>query len=110
LKVDFSQLKWPKGLNLDKLQDYLPEQKIKKIIIENLDKPREKRRIMLPSRKCAKKVLAHYLLSRANAEDISLDKIIAKYRRLLKNLKLDRMELKRLYRQRQSEIVKEELF
>jgi len=92
---------------LDKLKNYLSEENLKKIIISHLDEPREKRRIMLPSRKYARKVLAHYLLSRAKEEGISLDEITAKCKCLLKNLRLDSTELKRLYRQRQMELVRE---
>jgi len=47
IKIDFNQLMWPSGLNLNKLQDFLSEEKLKKIIIENLNNSRKERSIII---------------------------------------------------------------
>jgi len=60
-KIKFSDLSWPKGLNLHLLIEFLSEDKLMKLIMAHVDDDRETREIILPSRKTAKKVFAHWL-------------------------------------------------
>jgi len=109
IKINFTELMWPKGLNLNKLRDFLSEEKLKKIIISNLNNSRRERMIILPSKKCAKKVIAHFLMSQVQQDDITMDQLMkdSKLRKVLEELGLDKKQLKRLYRQRSREIIKE---
>jgi len=109
IKIDFNQLAWPKGLNLNKLQDFLSEEKLKKIIILNLNNSRKERVIILPSKKCVKKILAHYLVDQVNQKKLTMEQLMTelKKREFLEELGLDKKQLKRLYKQRCKEIIKE---
>jgi len=109
VKINFTELMWPKGLNLHKLQDFLSEEKIKKIIILNLNNNRKERMIILPSKKCVKKVIAHHLMDQVNQKKLTLEQLMKDLKKqgFLKELGLDRKQLKRLYKQRCGEIIKE---
>jgi len=109
IKINFTELAWPKGLNLNKLQDFLSEEKLKKIIIENLNNSRKERIIILPSKKCAKKILAHFLMTQVQQGNITMEKLLKELKKqgFWEELGLDKKQLKRLYRQRSREIIKE---
>jgi len=96
---------------LDKLRSRMSEENLKKIIIKNLDNDRKERRIILPSRKCVKKILAHFLMTQVQQGDITMEKLLKELKRenFLKNLKMDKKDLKRFFRQRQKELIKEKL-
>jgi len=109
IKIDFNLLAWPKGLNLSKLQPYFTQEKLKKIIIKNLNNSRKERIIILPSKKCAKKILAHFLMTQVQQGNITMEKLLKELKKqgFWEELGLDKKQLKRLYRQRSREIIKE---
>jgi len=109
IKINFTELMWPKGLNLSKLQPYFTQEKLKKIIIKNLNNSRRERMIILPSKKCAKKILAHFLMTQVQQGNITMDQLMKELRKtgFLEELGLDKKQLKRLYKQRCDEIIRE---
>jgi hypothetical protein len=58
-KIDFRELQWPRAMNRYLLQGLLTAQTFKRLIFAFLDKSRREKRIILPSRKCAKMCLAY---------------------------------------------------
>jgi len=106
-EIEFQKLSFPKGLNLDLLSEFLPEQKLKEIITDNCRKIRTERRIILPSQKLLKKVMCHYLVKKY-AEDYT--KVVADLKgdsRLLKDIGVDRKGIRQLFEQREKEIKRE---
>ena len=61
LRPRFSSMNWPKGLGLDILKGYLDDDEMERLISEYSALPRRQRRIIIPSRCCARKVYLHYL-------------------------------------------------
>ncbi len=52
---------WPLGLGLHILKGYLDDDAMEKLIAEYSALPRRQRRIIIPSRTCARKVYLHFL-------------------------------------------------
>lgn len=104
----FSEFSWPKGLNLDVLLEFLTEKELQILILNNLDKTRVKRRIVLPSAKCVKKVVCHYY--GCQVEELGCmtwKEAMEKMKggsKTLKALKVSRKKVKELYEQRKKEI------
>jgi len=105
-KIEFQKLNFPRGLNLNLLSGFLSEEKLKELIIDNCRKTRIERRIILPSRKTLKKIVCHFLVKKYRED---YDKVMAdlkKDSRLLKDIGIDRKQVRQLYQQRQKEIKK----
>jgi len=58
--MKFSDLKFPKAMNLHLLSEILDEEKMMKLILKNEGKERKARRIILPSRKLLRKCVIYY--------------------------------------------------
>ena len=107
-KIKFSDLSWPKGLNLHLLREFISEDKLMKLIMAHVDDDRETREIILPSRKTAKKVFAHWLAKQHNWNwDAVMDDLRDGEIVWLRNLGLSREQLKRFAMQREREIERE---
>lgn len=105
-KIEFEKLCWPRGLNLHLLSGFLSERELKEIIVNNCRKTRTERRIILPSQKCLKKILCHYLVEKYQE---NYDKVMPDLKGdfgLLKEIGIDRKQVRQLYRQREKEIKK----
>ena len=106
-QIEFRELAWPTGLNLDLIQDLLSEEELKQLIIDHCRKTRVERRIILPSLKCLKKILFHHLVIRFQGD---YDKIMLELRdrfATLSELNVSRQMVKQLYAQREKEIEQE---
>lgn len=108
--MNYNELNWPKGLNLDLLARIMPHDELMVFVLVNATKDRKARRIVLPSQRCIKKVVAHYFGTRVSHGIMSWDDVM----RLLKHKDkylleagLTMKELKRLYERRCIEIDKE---
>ena len=105
-----SQLNFPKGLNLELLKKDLSEKKLMDLIIENCEKDREARRIILPSKKCLRKIVFHYYGKKVSEGKMTWNQAMKKLRDgfdSLKDLGLERKVVRRLFFQREKEIAKE---
>ena len=103
----FSELCWPRKLNLDILLEFLSEEELKTLILNNLEKNRVERRIVLPSKKCAKKTVCHFYGNEVEKGRMSWDEVMKKIKgnsRTLKELDISRKKVKLLYQQRKKEI------
>lgn len=97
----------PRGLNLSILAEVIPEEELEFMIKERAGMSRRDRRIVFPSQKCLRKCLIHFLVNKHNRDfkkvmNILKDKDENLY---LKGLHLT--NLKRMYFQREKEIMKE---
>lgn len=108
--MNYNDLNWPKGLNLDLLARILPHDELMIFVLVNASKDRKRRRIILPSQRCVKKVVAHYFGTRVSHGIMSWNEVMrllkGKHKYLLE-AGLTMKELKRLYEKRCSEIDKE---
>ena len=108
--MNFNDLNWPKGLNLDLLVSIVPAPTLLAFVLDNAGNDRKTRRVVLPSKRCIKKVVAHYFGTRVAHGIMSWDDVMrllkGKHRYLLE-AGLTMKELKRLYEKRCSEIDKE---
>jgi hypothetical protein len=109
MKIVFKKLAFPKGLNLELLKPFLTEEKLRKLIAVSTKKSRRERRVILPSDTCLRKVLAHYIWPQIWSGKISWPRLKKELRKTgsLRSLKFTRSEIKRLYEQREREILKE---
>lgn len=109
-KIDYKELDWPKGLNLEQLVSLLPEDVLRKFIVANCHLERSKRRIILPSLKCCKKILAHRLWKKIEDGESTWEiekEILQKEFGSLVALGITKWWTKKLYIQREKEILKE---
>jgi hypothetical protein len=108
--MNFRDLNWPKGLNLDLLLPIVPQAMLLNFVLENATNNRRKRRIILPSQCCVKKVVAHFFGTQVEHGSLSWDDVMlllkGKHRYLLE-VGLSLKEIKRLYKKRCSEIENE---
>lgn len=108
MRVDFKDLDFPKGLNLHLLSKFLPEVYLKILICENIDKNRKARRIILPSRKLILKVYCHYLVKKHHGDyDAVMEEFKGSHLLTLKEMGINRKEVRRLFEQREKEIKRE---
>jgi hypothetical protein len=107
IKIRFSELNFPKALNLDLLSGILTEKALTNLIQENAMKDRKQRRIMLPSHSCLRKVIIYFLMEKYGQD----------YSQVMERLKgagtmgsqtLQKSNILRLYETRKKEIAKEE--
>lgn len=106
-QIEFKELSWPAGLNLDLIQDLLSEEQLKELIISHCRENRIQRRLVLPSLKCLKKILFHHLVVRYKGD---YDKIMLELRdrfRTLSELNVSRQMVKQSFEQREKEIKQE---
>lgn len=109
-KIAYSKLKFPRGLNLNLLQNVLPEKKFREFIVKYSRKDRKSRRIMLPSSKTIKKVYSHYIWGKIKAGETTWEKVKKDFQRnfgSLRSINISKENVKRLYLQREKEIEKE---
>jgi hypothetical protein len=109
MKINFRKLSFPKGLNLGLLASLLDEEQLEKLIIDSAEKSRAERRVVLPSKTCLKKVVAHFIWSEILAKKLSWPMVKNELMKAgsLKALKLSKAEIERLWLQRKKEIKKE---
>ena len=106
-QIDFKEIKWPKGLNLELLMEVMAEGDLKKLISDNMGSTRLKRRIILPSRTCLKKILCWFYWQKIESGEKTWDEIKNDLRREFKSLKsigMSKEKVKKLWAQRQKEI------
>jgi hypothetical protein len=111
-QIDFKDLSWPKGLNLETLTQVMNDDDLKKLIAANMGSTRLKRRIILPSRKCLKKILCWYYWRKVESGEASWDEIKNDLRQefqTLKSIGMSKEKVKKLWAQRQKEIANEKL-
>jgi len=111
-EIRFSQLRFPKGLNLDLLAEVLSERKFREFIAKFSKEKRKDRRIILPSHSCIKKVFFHYLWNEIESGKMSWEQVKKDFRRDFKSLKeagISKKVVKKLYVQRQKEILLEKI-
>jgi hypothetical protein len=109
VKISFSKLSFPKGLNLELLKPFLTEQKLSKLISLSAKKGRGERRIVLPSSVCLRKVVAHYFWTQILAGKVTWPRLKKELRKTgsLRILKFTKSEIRRLWLQREKEIERE---
>lgn len=108
--MKFEDLNWPAGLNLKLLASIVPEKKLLAFILDNADKDRKSRRIILPSQRAVKKVIAHYFGTLVEQGKMSWDeamKLLRGKHKYLVEAGLTKKEVKRLYKKRCEEIENE---
>lgn len=109
--LKFSELAFPRGLNLALLTEVLPEEKLMEFILKYSGEQRLKRRIVLPSHQTVKKVFCYHIWSLIQKGKITWDEVKADFKKECKSLKvldITKHEIKRLYTQRLREILREE--
>ena len=102
-------MNWPKGLGLDILKGYLDDDEMERLIAQFSSLPRKQRRIIIPSRCCARKVYLHWLYKnildgKTTWKDTK--KYLKKRFGLLRTAKATISEVKRNYNQREIEIAR----
>lgn len=103
-------MNFPKAMNIDLLAEILPEKKLLELFLENRDKDRKQRRIMLPSKSCLKKLVCFYYGKRVADGKMSWPQAMKKLKEGFETLKqagLEREGVKRLFLQREREIKRE---
>lgn len=110
MKIKFSDLSFPKGLNLAILSELLTEESLQMLIALSAKKDRKSRRIILPSQQCLKKVFCHYIWEKIDSGEITWKqwkKAIKNELGLLKNLNFTKWDCKKLHTARKLEIERE---
>lgn len=109
--IRLNDLNLPKGLNIGLLKSVLPEKKLVKLILENWEEPRTERRIILPSKACLKKCLCYYYGTKLANGEMNWNKIMNEIKNKFGILKetnfVDRKQVKKLFHQREREILRE---
>ena len=106
----FSELNFPRKLNLRPLEKILSEKELEMMVMSHLDKDRLKRRIVLPSQKCYRKVIAYFFGCQVEEGKMTWDEVMERIRGGFKSLKEigdSRKKVKRLFLQRKKEIQNE---
>lgn len=107
IKIRFSELNFPKALNLDLLSEIITEKTLTNLIQENAMKDRKQRRIMLPSYSCLRKVIIYFLMEKYD-QDYSQVMEKLKGSETMGSQTLQKSNILRLYESRKKEIAKEE--
>jgi hypothetical protein len=104
-KIYFNDLSWPAGLNLDLLKEVCTDQVIESFILNHSTDTRSKRRIILPSSKCIKKVVIHYFVKKVLEDNMTWKQVMSLIQQqfTLRDLNLSWPVALRLYQQRQRE-------
>lgn len=108
--MNFNDFNWPRGLNLNLLVPIVPEKMLLAFVLENASNDRKNRRIVLPSQRCIKKVVAHFFGTQVEHGSLRWDDVMlllkGKHKYLLE-AGLTMKEIKRLHRKRCSEVADE---
>jgi len=110
LKIQFDELNFPKGLNLSILSAIIPKDKLFTLMMNYSDKTRTERRIMLPSKKCLRKVYSHYIYKRILAKDLTWEEFKRDLRSDIGTIKavgFSKHNVKKFHDQREKEIERE---
>jgi len=108
MDVAVKKMSWPRGLNLDILFTRLNEKECSALIKTYSDESRGRRRIVLPSRRCIKKVFIHYLVEKHDGDfDQVMEELKGGKDKFLKDLGIRRDKVRQLYEQRKREIQRE---
>lgn len=106
----FLGFRWPKGLNLHILSDFLDEEELKTLIKRYSLKSRKERIIILPSNKLLKKIIFHQYGLKVKKDLINWDFV----KRIFENdfgslgaKGISKQEMIRFYEQREREIKNE---
>ncbi len=111
-QIRFKELSFPSAINLHLLLEIVDEEKLMAFLKRHSGNDRLARRIVLPSARCMKKVMAFYLVSKMKSGEISwekIKKILQQDYGTLKDANVNRYDLIKLYNQRCKEIKKEKL-
>jgi len=107
IKIEFEKLAWPRGLNLDLLEEIKDKDNHLDFIILKSFLDRKKRRIMLPSWTTFKKVICHYLWGLVEKKEATWEevkKFIQDNFKTVKSFAVSKHQVKRLWGQRSKEI------
>ena len=105
--MKFSDLIFPKALNLHLLSEILDDGQMMGLILNNEDKTRKERRIILPSRKLIRKCIIYYL---AVKHKENFDEVLKELKGNFKSPEeagLRKDKIVESYRQRKREIANE---
>jgi len=108
--MKFSELNFPKKLNLRLLRKFLTEKELEMMVVSHLDKDRLKRRIVLPSLKCFRKVVCYYFGCQVEQSKLSWPEVMKKIKGSFGSLKESGdscQKVRRLYETRKREIENE---
>ena len=108
--MKFSELNWPRKLNLRPLRKFLTERELEMMVMSHLDKDRLKRRIVLPSQKCYRKVIAYHFGCLVEEGKLSWSEVMERIKgsfKTLKELNISRRKVRQLFLQRKKEIENE---
>lgn len=108
--INFQQLSFPRGLNLDRLIRMMPEEEVRQFISAYARYPRKQRLIVLPSLKCLKKVLCHFYYRKVENGEMAWNKAKQDLEMIFKsagNVSFKRSRVKKLFDQREREIQNE---
>lgn len=108
--LKFKDLKWPVAMNLHLLAEVISEKTLREFLVSRSKESRLKRRIMLPSETCIRKIFCHYFWSQIQDGKMSWNELKNYFRSAfgsMKALKITKREVQRLYEQRQIEIERE---
>lgn len=109
-QIDFTKLIWPKLMNLDHLAKIIPEESLRKFIVSYARLDRKKRRIILPSLSCLRKIICHHLWSQVESGEKSWEQIksdLIEEFTTLESIDLKKTNVKRFFDSREKEIMKE---
>lgn len=105
--IKIKDLPLPRGLNLDVLRRFLSEEELERLLLEYANKPRTKRRIVLPSRSCLRKCLVYSLAVKHKGDFSAVIEELRGEATVLAGHGHYIGNIKRLYEQRKREIVAE---
>lgn len=105
--MKYSEIIFPQGLNLHLLSGILDDDQMMKLVLQNENKERTARRIILPSRKLLRKcVIYHYVRRHKGNFDEVMRELKGDFKSQNEAL-LNRKKIIKLYEQRCKEIEKE---
>lgn len=107
IEIEFEKLAWPKGLNLELLDEIIDAENPIDFILTKSFLGRKKRRIMLPSQTTFKKTISHYLWELVESKTTTwpeVKKFIQEHFGTIKNFAVSKFQIKRLHAQREKEI------
>ncbi len=110
LKIQFDELNFPKALNLSILSAVIPQDKLLKLLMDYANKTRFERRIVLPSKKCLRKVYSHFVYKKILAKDLTWSDFKKDLRNdigTIKTLGFSKHNVQKFYHQREKEIERE---
>ena len=110
LRIEFSDLSWPKKYRLDEFAAILPERLLLALVGYFAGMEKGDRIVEFPSRHVLKKCLCHYYGTLVAEGKMSWDEVMGDLKEgfeTLNEIPISRKEVKRLFLQRKKEIKKE---